>query len=183
MSAAAAPHARRPSAAAVDRSRLRRAPGAGRPVSAPANARLADPAARDVGQLSFATWPASKWVECVLLEQDELLRGLALRLLDPCCPTCSRASGRSRHERFAPADGATPISPRNRTRRMSLMVPKPAPQRCSTTPSALSLSVRSTGALALGRSHELFGAALDTPARSPIGTQSTPPALSVRACD
>jgi len=37
-------------------------------------------------ELSFATWPASKSVECVLLEQDELLWGLTVRLLDPLLP-------------------------------------------------------------------------------------------------
>ena len=47
---------------------------------------LADPGARHMRELSFATWPASKSVECVLLERDELLWGLTLRLLDPLLP-------------------------------------------------------------------------------------------------
>jgi 8-oxo-dGTP pyrophosphatase MutT (NUDIX family) len=47
---------------------------------------LADPRARNMRELSFATWPASKRVECVLLGQDELLWGLTLRLLDPLLP-------------------------------------------------------------------------------------------------
>src|SRR5262249_27433575 len=55
-------------------------------VITPAVRALADPGARHMRELSFATWPASKWVECVLLEQDELLWGLTLRLLDPLLP-------------------------------------------------------------------------------------------------
>jgi 8-oxo-dGTP pyrophosphatase MutT (NUDIX family) len=47
---------------------------------------LAEPSARRKRELSFATWPASKPVECVLLEDGELLWGLTLRLLDPLLP-------------------------------------------------------------------------------------------------
>jgi 8-oxo-dGTP pyrophosphatase MutT (NUDIX family) len=47
---------------------------------------LADPSARRERELSFATWPASQRVECVPLEEDQLLWGLTLRLLDPLLP-------------------------------------------------------------------------------------------------
>jgi 8-oxo-dGTP pyrophosphatase MutT (NUDIX family) len=47
---------------------------------------LVDPAVRHKRELSFATWPASRWVECVVLEQGDLLWGVSLRLLDPVLP-------------------------------------------------------------------------------------------------
>src|SRR5262249_62035666 len=50
---------------------------------------LADPAVRHKRELSFATWSSSRWVECVVLEQGELL----------CCPAYSPTSGRSSRER------------------------------------------------------------------------------------
>ena len=44
---------------------------------------LADPGARHEREISFATWPAARRVECVCVEHDQLLWGLTLRLLDP----------------------------------------------------------------------------------------------------
>jgi 8-oxo-dGTP pyrophosphatase MutT (NUDIX family) len=44
---------------------------------------LADPGARHEREISFATWPAARRVECVCVERDQLLWGLTLRLLDP----------------------------------------------------------------------------------------------------
>jgi 8-oxo-dGTP pyrophosphatase MutT (NUDIX family) len=55
-------------------------------VLTPAVRALADPAVRHKRELSFATWPASRWVECVALEEGELLWGLTLRLLEPVLP-------------------------------------------------------------------------------------------------
>jgi 8-oxo-dGTP pyrophosphatase MutT (NUDIX family) len=55
-------------------------------VITPAVRALADPAAREQRELSFATWPASRRVDCVVLEQGELLWGLTLRVLDPLLP-------------------------------------------------------------------------------------------------
>jgi hypothetical protein len=42
--------------------------------------------ARHERELSFATWPESRRVECVLLGEDQLLWGLTLRVLDPLLP-------------------------------------------------------------------------------------------------
>jgi 8-oxo-dGTP pyrophosphatase MutT (NUDIX family) len=47
---------------------------------------LADPSARSKVELSFATWPGSQHVECVPLDDGQLLWGLTLRLLDPLLP-------------------------------------------------------------------------------------------------
>jgi 8-oxo-dGTP pyrophosphatase MutT (NUDIX family) len=44
---------------------------------------LADPSIRRERELSFATWPGSRRVECVLLGEGQLLWGLTLRVLDP----------------------------------------------------------------------------------------------------
>jgi 8-oxo-dGTP pyrophosphatase MutT (NUDIX family) len=55
-------------------------------VITPAVRALADPAARQERELSFATWPASKRVECVPLDQGKVLWGLTLHLLDPLLP-------------------------------------------------------------------------------------------------
>ena len=43
---------------------------------------LADPCARHEREVSFATWPATRRVECVSVARDQLLWGLTLRLLD-----------------------------------------------------------------------------------------------------
>jgi 8-oxo-dGTP pyrophosphatase MutT (NUDIX family) len=66
--------------------RWRLAPGEIAGVITPTVRALADPAARHKRELSFATWPASKLVECVPLHDGELLWGLTLRLLDPLLP-------------------------------------------------------------------------------------------------
>jgi len=44
-------------------------------------------------QARIARWPGSKWVERVLLEQDELLWGLTLCLLDPMLPRLLEGEG------------------------------------------------------------------------------------------
>jgi 8-oxo-dGTP pyrophosphatase MutT (NUDIX family) len=52
-------------------------------VLTPSVRALADPGIRHEREVSFAMWPASRRVECVVLESDQLLWGLTLRLLDP----------------------------------------------------------------------------------------------------
>jgi 8-oxo-dGTP pyrophosphatase MutT (NUDIX family) len=63
--------------------RWRLAPGEIADVLTPSVRTLADPGARHEREVSFATWPASRRVECVLLEDGLLLWGITLRLLDP----------------------------------------------------------------------------------------------------
>ncbi len=55
-------------------------------VITPAVRLLGDPAVREQRELWFATWPASRRVECVVLEGGELLWGLTLRVLEPLLP-------------------------------------------------------------------------------------------------
>jgi 8-oxo-dGTP pyrophosphatase MutT (NUDIX family) len=55
-------------------------------VITPSVRTLADPDARRHREFSFATWPESRRVECVPLDEGELLWGLSLRLLDPLLP-------------------------------------------------------------------------------------------------
>ena len=55
-------------------------------VITPKVSALADAAAREQRELWFATWPASRWVDCVVLAEGELLWGLTLRVLDPLLP-------------------------------------------------------------------------------------------------
>jgi 8-oxo-dGTP pyrophosphatase MutT (NUDIX family) len=66
--------------------RWRLAPGEIAGVITPTVRAVADPSARLKREISFATWPASQHVECVLLDEDQLLWGLTLRLLDPLLP-------------------------------------------------------------------------------------------------
>ena len=47
---------------------------------------LTDSSSRQQRKLSFPTWPTSRHVECVRLDQGQLLWGLTLRLLDPLLP-------------------------------------------------------------------------------------------------
>jgi 8-oxo-dGTP pyrophosphatase MutT (NUDIX family) len=60
----------------------RLAPGEIAGVLTPSLSALADPRARHERQVSFATWPASRRVQCVELEPDGLLWGLTLQLVD-----------------------------------------------------------------------------------------------------
>jgi 8-oxo-dGTP pyrophosphatase MutT (NUDIX family) len=62
--------------------RWRLAPGEIAGVLTPSVRELADPRSRDKREVSFATWPATRRVECVVLDSDELLWGLTLSLLD-----------------------------------------------------------------------------------------------------
>jgi 8-oxo-dGTP pyrophosphatase MutT (NUDIX family) len=55
-------------------------------VITPSVRALADPAARLQREFSFATWPASRRVEYVPLDDGAPLWGLSLRLLDPLLP-------------------------------------------------------------------------------------------------
>jgi 8-oxo-dGTP pyrophosphatase MutT (NUDIX family) len=52
----------------------------------PAVRTLADPAVRQERELSFPSWPASLRVDCVLLDEGQILWGLTLRLLDSLVP-------------------------------------------------------------------------------------------------
>jgi hypothetical protein len=63
--------------------RLRLAEGEISGVITPSVRTLADPRARREREISFATWPASKRVECVPLDDGQPLWGLTLELLDP----------------------------------------------------------------------------------------------------
>jgi 8-oxo-dGTP pyrophosphatase MutT (NUDIX family) len=66
--------------------RWRLAAGEIRGVITPAVRTLADPSVRQERELSFATWAASRRVHCVVLDEDQLLWGVTLRLLDPLLP-------------------------------------------------------------------------------------------------
>jgi 8-oxo-dGTP pyrophosphatase MutT (NUDIX family) len=67
----------------ASQSTLRPAPGEISGLLTPSVRALADPSARAERELTFATWPASRRVQCVRLEKDQLLWGLTLELLDP----------------------------------------------------------------------------------------------------
>lgn len=64
----------------------RLSPGEISAVITPAVRALADPTSRSEQELSFATWPEPRVVECVAVEGGQLLWGLTLRLLDPLLP-------------------------------------------------------------------------------------------------
>jgi 8-oxo-dGTP pyrophosphatase MutT (NUDIX family) len=66
--------------------RWRLAAGEIKGVITPAVRTLADPAVRQERELSFATWAASRRVNCVVLDEDQLLWGVTLGLLDPLLP-------------------------------------------------------------------------------------------------
>jgi 8-oxo-dGTP pyrophosphatase MutT (NUDIX family) len=66
--------------------RWRLAAGEIKGVITPAVRTLADPAVRQERELSFATWAASRRVNCVVLDEDQLLWGVTLRLLEPLLP-------------------------------------------------------------------------------------------------
>lgn len=65
---------------------LRLAAGEITGVMTPAVSALADRSARLERELTFATWPDSRRVECVPLGEDWLLWGLTLRVLDALLP-------------------------------------------------------------------------------------------------
>jgi 8-oxo-dGTP pyrophosphatase MutT (NUDIX family) len=55
-------------------------------VTTPRVRALAEPAARREEQFSFAHWPQPRLVECIALEDGQLVWGLTLRLLDLLMP-------------------------------------------------------------------------------------------------
>ena len=64
-------------------SRWRIARGEIRGVITPTISALADHSTRQEREMSFATWSASRRVECVQLDRHRVLWGLTLSLLDP----------------------------------------------------------------------------------------------------